>query len=217
MLVSERFRMKTTKQKIFDSAIDLFSKKGFSGVSIREIARSVGIKESSLYNHFKNKDDILAKIFDYFQVEMKKTSLSEEYLEQKINNMTAEEFWEKGLTNFQQATLKPEMQKISKIVLLEMFNDQRARDIAIEEFFTRQQKVTETIFTLMQKKGLIKKFLDAEILAQEYSYGMLGMQFEYNILNNWNLDTADVIKKMLNHIAFISEYAKVAKKGENNE
>lgn len=209
--------MKTTKQKIFDSAINLFSKKGFSGVSIREIARSVGIKESSLYNHFKNKDDILAQIFDYYQKEMKKTSLSEEYLEQKISNMTAEEFWEKGLTNFQQSTLKPEMQKISKIVLLEMFNDQRARDIAIEEFFTRQQKVTETIFILMRKKGLIKKFLDAKILAQEYSYGMLGMQFEYNILNNWNLDTADVVKKMLNHIAFISEYAKVVKKGENNE
>jgi AcrR family transcriptional regulator len=209
--------MKTTKQKIFDSAIDLFSKKGFSGVSIREIARSVGIKESSLYNHFKNKDDILAQIFDYFQVEMKKTALSEEYLDQKISNMTAEEFWEKGLTIFQQATLKPEMQKISKIVLLEMLNDKRAKDIAIEEFFTRQQKVTETIFILMQKKGLIKKFLDAKILAQEYSYGLLGMQFEYNILNNWNLDTADVVKKMLNHIAFISEYAKVVKKGENNE
>jgi AcrR family transcriptional regulator len=91
--------MKTTKQKIFDSAIDLFSKKGFSGVSIREIARSVGIKESSLYNHFKNKDDILAQIFDYFQKEMKKTSLSEEYLEQKIRNMTAEEFWDKFSTS----------------------------------------------------------------------------------------------------------------------
>jgi len=206
--------MKNTKQKIFDVAVDLFSVKGFSGVSVREIARAVGIKESSLYNHFQNKDDILTQIFDYFQGEMKKTSLSEEYLEQKISNMTAEEFWEKGLTNFQQTTLKPEMQKIFKIVLLEMFNDPRARDIAIQEFFTRQQKVTETIFILMKKKGSIKKILDAKILAQEYSYGMLGMQFEYNILNNWNLDTAAIIKKMWNHIAFISEYAKVVKGGE---
>ncbi len=206
--------MKTTKQVIFDVAVDLFSVKGFSGVSVREIARAVGIKESSLYNHFQNKDDILAQIFDYFQGEMKKTSLSEEYLEQKINNMNAEEFWEKGLTNFQQATLKPEMQKISRIVLLEMFDDPRARDIAIEEFFTRQQKVTEKIFILMQKKGLIKKGLDAKVLAQEYSYGMLGMQFEYNILHNWNLDTVDIRKRMLNHIAFISEYAKSVKGGE---
>jgi hypothetical protein len=66
----------------------------------------------------------------------------------------------------------------------------------------------------MQKKGLIKKSLDVQLLAHEYSYGMLGMQFEYNIRNNWNLDTADIRKKMLNHIAFISEYAKSVKGGE---
>ncbi len=206
--------MNPTKQKIFDVSVELFSKKGFSGVSVREIARNVGIKESSLYNHFQNKDDILAQIFDYFQTEMEKTSLSEEYLTEKISNMPATEFWEKGLTNFQQTTLKPEIQKISKIVLLEMFNDQRARDIAIKEFFTRQQKITETIFNLMQEKNLIKKGLDTKLLAQEYSYGMLGMQFEYNILNNWNLDTLNIRKKMLNHITFISEYAKVVKGGE---
>lgn len=207
--------MNTTKQKIFDVSVELFSKKGFSGVSVREIARNVGIKESSLYNHFQNKDDILAKIFDYFQTEMEKTSLSEEYLTEKISNMPATEFWEKGLTNFQQTTLKPEIQKISKIVLLEMFNDQRARDIALREFFTRQQKIVETIFNLMQKKGLIKQNLDSKFLAMEYTYGMLGMQFEYNILNNWNLSTNKVREKMLDHIKFISEYAKIVKEGEN--
>jgi AcrR family transcriptional regulator len=207
--------MNPTKQKIFDVSVELFSKKGFSGVSVREIARNVGIKESSLYNHFQNKDDILAKIFDYFQTEMEKTSLSEEYLTEKISNMPATEFWEKGLTNFQQTTLKPEIQKISKIVLLEMFNDQRARDIALKEFFTRQQKIAETIFSLMQKKDLIKQNLDPKFLAMEYTYGMLGMQFEYNILNNWNLSTNKVREKMLDHIKFISEYAKIVKGGEN--
>jgi len=207
--------MNPTKQKIFDVSVELFSKKGFSGVSVREIARNVGIKESSLYNHYQNKDDILAKIFDYFQTEMEKTSLSEEYLTEKISNMPATEFWEKGLTNFQQTTLKPELQKISKIVLLEMFNDQRARDIALREFFTRQQKIAETILSLMQKKDLIKENLDPKFLAMEYTYGMLGMQFEYNILNNWNLSTNKVREKMLDHIKFISEYAKIVKEGEN--
>ena len=200
--------MKTTKQKIFDAAVDLFSQKGFSGVSVREITRNVGIKESSLYNHFKNKDDILAKIFEYYQTEMEKTTLTEEYLNEKISNMSAKDFWEKGLANFQQATLKPEIQKISKIVLLEMFNNQIARDIALKEFFTRQQKIVETIFNLMQKKELIKKSLNPKLLAQEYTYGMLAMQFEFNILNNWNLNTDQVRKKMLDHINFISDFIK---------
>ena len=57
--------------------------------------------------------------------------------------------------------------------------------------------------------------MDSELLAMEYTYGMLAMQFEYNILNNWNLGTAKVREKMLDHIKFISEYAKSVKRGEN--
>lgn len=203
--------MKTTKQKIFDVAVDLFSQKGFSGVSIREITRSVGIKESSLYNHFQNKDDILTSILDFYQAEIENTTLSKEYLEEKISSIPAQTFWQKGLTNFQQATQTPIIQKISKIVLLEMFRNEKARDIALNEFFTRQQKIAETIFALMQKKKLIKSNLDPRLLAVEYTYGLLAMQFEYNILKNWNQSTDKVREKMFNHIGFISEYAKSVK------
>ena len=207
--------MAQTKQKIFDLAVDLFSKKGYSGVSIREIARTVGIKESSIYNHYKNKDDILAKILDYYETEIEKATPTEEYLAERINTLSVSEFWEKGLSNFQSTTQKPMMQKISKIILLEMFQNERARDIALNEFFTRQQKLTETIFSLMQKRKLVDQKKDPKFLATEYAYGLLAMQFEYNILSNWCLAIDDVRKKMVDHIKFISEYAKSAKEGDN--
>ena len=40
----------------------MFAKRGFSGVSVRDIASAVGVRESALYKHFKNKQDILDKI-----------------------------------------------------------------------------------------------------------------------------------------------------------
>lgn len=40
----------TTKEKIVETALDLFSQRGYDGVSVRDIARAVGIRESSLYN-----------------------------------------------------------------------------------------------------------------------------------------------------------------------
>ena len=43
-----------TKERIFDVSVDLFSMYGYDGVSIRQIAYEVGIKESSIYNHYKN-------------------------------------------------------------------------------------------------------------------------------------------------------------------
>ena len=48
----------TTKEKIAQAALDLFSVRGYEAVSIRDIAGAVGIKESSIYNHFKSKQAI---------------------------------------------------------------------------------------------------------------------------------------------------------------
>jgi AcrR family transcriptional regulator len=52
----------TTKEKILMEALTQFSARGFEPVSVRDIAYAVGIKESSLYNHFRNKQDIFDTI-----------------------------------------------------------------------------------------------------------------------------------------------------------
>ncbi|MEK5257273.1 TetR/AcrR family transcriptional regulator [Paenibacillus sp. FSL F4-0125] len=48
----------TTKEKILYEALALFSNCGYGSVSVREIAGAVGIRESALYKHYKNKQDI---------------------------------------------------------------------------------------------------------------------------------------------------------------
>lgn len=55
----------TTKEKIVETALELFSLRGYDGVSVRDIARAVGIRESSLYNHFENKRAIFDGIVDF--------------------------------------------------------------------------------------------------------------------------------------------------------
>ena len=52
----------TTKSKIVDEALTLFSKKGYKGTSVKNIADAVGIKDASLYKHFKSKQEILDTI-----------------------------------------------------------------------------------------------------------------------------------------------------------
>jgi len=52
----------TTKDRIIYEALSLFSIHGYEAVTIRQIASAVGIKESSVYNHFENKQDILDTI-----------------------------------------------------------------------------------------------------------------------------------------------------------
>lgn len=54
----------TTKERIVEEALNLFSVKGYKGTSVKNIADAVGIKDSSLYKHFKNKQEILDTIVE---------------------------------------------------------------------------------------------------------------------------------------------------------
>ena len=57
-------RQEDTKQKILDEALRLFSERGYDAVSVGEIARAVGVKAPSLYNHFPGKQAIFEAIVE---------------------------------------------------------------------------------------------------------------------------------------------------------
>jgi AcrR family transcriptional regulator len=59
----------TTKDRIMDAAIVLFSDRGYDNVSMRDIASKVGIKAASIYNHFPSKRDILKSMYGFFASE----------------------------------------------------------------------------------------------------------------------------------------------------
>ena len=49
----------TRKEEIFLTSIKLMKAKGYVGTSMRDIASSMSIEAASLYNHIRNKEDIL--------------------------------------------------------------------------------------------------------------------------------------------------------------
>lgn len=50
------------KKKILTLARSLFWKNGYSGVSMRDLARAYGCQPANLYNHFKTKESILFEV-----------------------------------------------------------------------------------------------------------------------------------------------------------
>lgn len=55
-------KTETRKDEIVKTAAKLFKKKGYSAVTMRDIAQTMGIKAASLYNHIQSKQDILKSI-----------------------------------------------------------------------------------------------------------------------------------------------------------
>lgn len=53
--------MNDKRDQIIEAALLLFGEKGFSAVSIKEIAQLAGVSQVTIYNHFKNKEGLVEK------------------------------------------------------------------------------------------------------------------------------------------------------------
>src|SRR5580692_10977479 len=49
----------STREKILNIALDLFTEHGYDKTSLREIADELGLTKAALYYHFERKEDIL--------------------------------------------------------------------------------------------------------------------------------------------------------------
>ncbi|MDN3688538.1 TetR/AcrR family transcriptional regulator [Cyclobacterium jeungdonense] len=59
-----------TKQRIIDTAIDLFNKNGIQNITSRHIATEMGISYGNLDYHYKNKEALLLAIYKQMRDEM---------------------------------------------------------------------------------------------------------------------------------------------------
>ncbi|MFD2915557.1 TetR/AcrR family transcriptional regulator [Psychroserpens luteus] len=55
-------KTETRKDEIINTASKLFKEKGYSAVTMRDLATAMGIKAASLYNHINSKQEILKAI-----------------------------------------------------------------------------------------------------------------------------------------------------------
>jgi TetR/AcrR family fatty acid metabolism transcriptional regulator len=52
------------KPQIIEAAIKVFAEKGFYNSKVADVAREAGIADGTIYNYFKNKDDLLISLFE---------------------------------------------------------------------------------------------------------------------------------------------------------
>lgn len=61
-------RSEKSKQQILDSALKLFSHKGYGATSVRDIAEEAGLSKGNVYHHFPDKETIFRALIErYFE------------------------------------------------------------------------------------------------------------------------------------------------------
>ena len=61
---SGRMKGDKRREQILQTAVELFSQRGFKGTTTKEIARSAGVSEAMVFRHFATKDELYGAILD---------------------------------------------------------------------------------------------------------------------------------------------------------
>jgi len=62
MIMADKSRAKTRKDRIMDAALRIFAEKGFQNSTITEISKEAGVSEATIYEYFGTKEDLLFAI-----------------------------------------------------------------------------------------------------------------------------------------------------------
>ncbi len=205
-----------TKEKIFDVALDLFSKKGYDSVSLREIAEEVGIKKSSIYSHFSSKEAILMDIFEYFTdlFEYDELLNSQEFILGSDNEILIENpelFYHMGSEAIKEMFSNERNLKIWKLIFIQMHYNETIRLFFQNEILIKPLIFWEKFFTILKEKGIIKEDSNPKLLAKEYYsypiYLLLEICAKYDDIPRESLE--DFFNETEEHANFLLDCVKV--------
>ena len=152
--------MQTERQKeIVEAALELITKKGIQGLTIKNLAKKIGITEPAIYRHYDNKIHILIAILEFFK------SNTEQIFKKELNNDNKaidkiEHLFTKHFNSF---SATPSL--VSVIFSEEIFRNEPILIEKISEVIDKNDKILTSIIIGGQKSGEIRNDIEAKHLS----------------------------------------------------
>lgn len=166
----------STKNNILKQSLELFSKIGYDGVSMRDIAAACGIKASSIYEYYKGKDDILnciiKKIDEQYLDFTKQLAVSgvEPSADAEVYmNITKEQLCQIGKNMFLFFIHDDFTSKIRKLATIEQFRNPRFAKYLQKQYMEDAMKYQSTLFGLLMEKDVFRKADPNTVALQFFS------------------------------------------------
>jgi len=193
-----------TKQKILKASSKLFSEYGFKATSVRKIASEVGIRESALYNHFKNKEEIFLSVAkDIFTTPFSgvENDIKESALKGKV-------FLQKFSMQYKLLTFDKNNENMFRLLMIELFQNQELREQFMNEFHNENIKILSEAFFIMMQSSLIRS-ADPMMVSYEFLSTLFYIRLQVTLLRFDSLSTNALSTQFEKHVDFFWESIKI--------
>ena len=149
------------EQAILDAAVELFSRHGFDGVSMRTIAMQAGVSKSNIYHHFKSKEELYLAIMQ---------SSAERFSDMVEALAEGKGSFDQRLRVFARSHLEHlfDNRMTVRLMLREVFGgEEKWRRILVDQVVGGIFQRLITIFEKGQEQGLLRPGLDPSLCAMQ--------------------------------------------------
>lgn len=200
----------STKERILLESLNLFSVKGFDAVSVRDIAKAVGIKESSLYNHYKNKLDIFDNIITIYsgrgesffsKIQLTDTDMKFAVDDRTINmykSLSSEQFAQISINIFEFYFTDDINIKLRKMLTIEQYRNSEISKLYRELSFDSSIDYQAKLFEGLIAAGLLIK-TDPYILALVFFAPIFLLFYKFDNDKASLNDAKDLFIRHINH------------------
>lgn len=188
----------STRDKIIKCARDLFSLHGYKGTSVRKLASEVGVRESALYNHFKNKEEIFLAVSEHIFSAHYPRALEENITEKA---QSGKSFLNRFVTDYKLVTFDKHNESLFRILMLELLQNKSLRQSFKTEYHDRNNKLLSQAFFIMMQENMIRS-CDPMLLASEFMAPLFYLRLQVTLLRLDGESTNNLSTQFEKHVEF---------------
>lgn len=165
---ARRALVEDRQTQLLGAAARVFAKKGYERATIKDIAKQAGVSEGSIYNYFKNKNELLISILGQAVAHPAVELVSAEVLRENAGKPLPPD---KVLTQIARAILKTfqENGPIFRILISALPTvSQAQREKYVDEVIDVAAGALETFFTAEIQQGVFRADLNPALAARSF-------------------------------------------------
>ena len=196
-------KQEDTKQKILDKALELFSARGYDSVSVDQIAKAVGIKAPSLYNHFPGKlaifDALVESTAARYEADTDRIDIHVQNAARDIpvfTQITADALFEKVRQIFEYSLHNETISRFRRMMTIEQFRSPELAALYSRRYVERVLAYHAGIFRALIAAGEITA-ADPDTLAMLYVSPVLTL---IGICDRQPERESECLEKLQNHV-----------------